>query len=261
MPQKIHDSAIINPDAVIAADVEVGAFTIIEDGVTIGKGSIIHSHVHLLGEVAIGENCEIWPGAVIGGDPQSVDFDSRVSSGIVIGNNNTLRENVTIHRSMNEGEKTVIGDENFLMANAHIGHDSIIGDNNVIANNTMFGGHVLMGNRCFLGGGTAIHQFARIGDLVISQGNSATSLDIPPYLIVSSVNYISGLNAIGMRRAGFDAATRREIKRAYLLFYQQGLNRQQALDMADKESWGNEAQVFINFLRQKSKLGYCLRTK
>ena len=258
---KIHRAAIISPNANIADDVEIGAFTIVADGVTIGNGSRIHSQVHLLGEISIGENCVIWPGTIIGGDPQSVDFDPDICSGIVIGDENTIREHVTIHRSLSEGGKTIIGRGNFLMVGTHVGHDCAIGDDNVIANNIMLGGHITLGNHCFLGGGAGVHQFARIGDYVMLQGHASISQDVPPYVTAAGLNNIVGLNSIGLRRAGFNPAKRREIKRAYQLFYQQDLNRQQALDAADKESWGDETKVFINFLRQKSKLGYCMRTR
>lgn len=258
---KIHKTAIISPEADIADDVEIGAFSIIEANSTIGHGSRIHSHVHLLGEVSLGENCHIWPGSIIGGDPQSIGFDPQTRSAVVIGSGTTIRENVTIHRSLTEGGKTVIGQNNFFMVGTHLGHDCVIGDNNILANNTMLGGHITVGNHCFLGGGAGIHQFARIGDYVMLQGHASISQDIPPYVTAAGLNNIVGLNSIGLRRAGFDPATRREIKQAYLLFYRQELNRQQAIETASEKSWGEEANIFINFLSQKSKLGYCMRTR
>lgn len=261
MPLNIHKTAIISPQAVIADDVEIGAFTIIEGAVSISKGCKIHSQVHLLGDVTLGENCQIWPGSIIGGDPQSIGFDAQMPSGVIIGAGSTAREHVTIHRSMSEGGHTVIGQNNYFMVGTHLGHDCILGDNNILANNTMLGGHITIGNHCFLGGGAGVHQFARIGDLVMVQGHASVSQDVPPYVTTSGLNNIVGLNSIGLRRAGFDPATRREIKQAYQLFYRQDLNRQQALDEAGKKTWGEQANVFINFLSQKSKLGYCMRTR
>lgn len=258
---KIHETAIVSPNANIADDVEIGAFTIVEDDVTIDSGSKIHSHVILRGDVSIGENCDIWPGTIIGGDPQSVGFDPEIRSGVVIGKGNTIRENVTIHRSMAEGGKTLMGQNNFLMVGTHLGHDCILGDNNIIANNNMLGGHITLGNHCFLGGGAGIHQFARIGDYVMLQGHASISQDIPPYVTAAGLNNIVGLNSIGLRRGGFEPATRKEIKRVYQLFYHQNLNRQQALEASETESWGEEAQIFINFLSKKSKLGYCMRSR
>jgi UDP-N-acetylglucosamine acyltransferase len=172
-----------------------------------------------------------------------------------------IREHVTIHRSLNEGEKTIIGQNNFLMAGTHVGHDCILGDNNSLANNIMLGGHIVIGNHCFMGGGAGVHQFARIGDYVMLQGHASISQDIPPYVTAAGLNNIVGLNSIGLRRGGFDPATRREIKRAYQLFYHQDLNRKQALETAASESWGESAQIFINFLSKKSKLGYCMRSR
>jgi len=258
---KTHETAIISPNADIASNVEIGAFSIVEDGVTIGSGSRIHSNVHLLGQCSIGENCIIWPGSIIGGDPQSVDFDPQIKSGVIIGAENTIREHVTIHRSLSDGENTIIGQNNFFMVGTHVGHDCLIGDNNIFANNVMLGGHISVGKQCFMGGGAGIHQFARIGDFVMLQGHASVSQDIPPYVTAAGLNNIVGLNSIGLRRAGFKPATRREIKKAYQLFYHQKLNRLQALEIAAKESWDENAQIFINFLSKKSKLGYCMRTR
>lgn len=258
---KTHETAIISSNANIAEDVEIGAFTIIEDSVTIGSGTKIHSNVHLLGHTSIGENCTIWPGTIIGGDPQSIDFDPQTKSGIIIGSDNTIREHVTMHRSLTEGENTVVGQKNFFMVGTHVGHDCHIGDSNVMANNIMLGGHIEVGSHCFMGGGAGIHQFARIGDYVMLQGHASISQDIPPYVTAAGLNNIVGLNSIGLRRGGFNPAIRKEIKRAYQLFYHQELNRQQALEIAAKETWGEKAQNFINFLSKKSKLGYCMRTR
>ncbi|MCF6311905.1 MAG: acyl-ACP--UDP-N-acetylglucosamine O-acyltransferase [Verrucomicrobiales bacterium] len=261
MPSNIHPTAIVSPTADIADDVTIGAFTIVEGDVTIGSGCKLHSHVHLLGKVTLGENCTLWPGCIIGGAPQSVGFDENTSSGITIGIGNTIREHVTIHRSLEKGGLTRIGDHNFLMVGTHIGHDCVLGDHNVIANNTMLGGHISLGHHIFIGGGTGIHQFARIGDHAMLQGHASISQDIPPYVTAAGLNNIVGLNSIGLRRAGFTPATRREIKQIYRLFYRQELNRQQALQAAEATEWSEAAKLFITFLSQNSKLGYCMRTR
>ncbi|MFK5921219.1 MAG: acyl-ACP--UDP-N-acetylglucosamine O-acyltransferase [Verrucomicrobiota bacterium] len=258
---KIHPTAVIHPQADIADDVEVGAFTIIEAGACVGSGSKIHSHVHLLGDVTLGENCHIWPSSIIGGDPQSIGFDPQMPSGVVIGTGSIIREHVTIHRSLTENGLTQIGQNNFFMVGTHLGHDCLLGDGNVLANNTMLGGHITIGHNCFIGGGAGVHQFARIGDFVMLQGHASISQDIPPYVTAAGLNNIVGLNSVGLRRAGFAPAIRREIKQLYQIFYRQDLNRQQALAAAEEKSWSNEAEKFITFLSQKSKLGYCMRTR
>ncbi len=258
---KIHPTAVIHPQADIADDVEVGAFTIIEADSRVGSGSKIHSHVHLLSNVTLGENCHIWPGTIIGGDPQSIGFDPQMPSGVVIGAGSIIREHVTIHRSLTENGFTQVGQNNFFMVGTHLGHDCLLGDGNVLANNTMLGGHITIGHNCFIGGGAGVHQFARIGDFVMLQGHASISQDIPPYVTAAGLNNIVGLNSVGLRRAGFAPAIRREIKQLYQIFYRQDLNRQQALATAEEKSWSNEAEKFITFLSQKSKLGYCMRTR
>lgn len=261
MSSKIHHTAIVSPDADIADDVEIGAFTIVEGGVSIGAGSAIHSHVHLLGDVSIGEGCTVWPGTIIGGDPQSTGFDPTTRSGVEIGKRNIIRENITIHRSMEKGEKTLIGHDNFLMTGVHVGHDCIIGNHNILASTTTLGGHVIMGDGCFIGGNSVIHQFVRIGDLAMFQGLTGMSLDTPPYVIAFGINRIAGLNAVGLRRAGFDRETRSEIKRAYHLLFRRNHTMKQALEIAAGETWSEKTRVFIDFLNQKSKRGYCTRTR
>jgi len=258
---KIHRTAIVSPDADIAADVGIGAFTIVEGGVSIGAGTTIHSHVHLLGDVSIGEGCVVWPGTIIGGDPQSTGFDPATRSGVEIGKRNVIRENTSIHRSMEKGGKTLIGHDNFLMTGVHVGHDCIIGNHNILASTTTLGGHVIMGNGCFIGGNSVIHQFVRIGDLAMFQGLTGMSLDTPPYVIAFGINRIAGLNAVGLRRAGFDREARSEIKRAYHLLFRRNHTMSQALEIAAGKTWSEKTQAFIDFFNQKSKRGYCTRTR
>ncbi len=261
MSLKIHPTAIVSPGADIADDVEIGAYAIVESGAVIGAGSVIHSHVHLLGDVLIGEGCTIWPGTTIGGDPQATDFDPTTRSGVEIGKRNMIRENTTIHRSKEEGGNTFIGDDNFLMTGVHVGHDCIIGNHNILASTTTLGGHVVMGERCFIGGNSVVHQFVRIGDLAMFQGLTGMSLDTPPYVIAFGINQIAGLNAIGLRRAGFDREARSEIKRAYHLLFRRNHTMKQALEIAAGETWSKKAKVLIDFMSQKSKRGYCTRTR
>jgi len=211
----IHPAALVAPDAVIATGVEIGPFAIIGSGVEIGEHCRIGPHASIHPGVRIGPRNVFDHGAVIGGLPQSLTFDPAISSGLVIGEGNTFREYVTVHRSVQPGGLTVIGSGNFLMAGVHIGHDSVLGDRNVLANNVLIGGHVTIGSRCFLGGGAGFHQFIRIGDFAMAQGNSSISQDVPPCCMVSGANCHEGLNTVGLRRAGFDSAVRMQIKRAW----------------------------------------------
>ncbi|MCB1232639.1 MAG: acyl-ACP--UDP-N-acetylglucosamine O-acyltransferase [Verrucomicrobiae bacterium] len=258
---KAHPTALIDPAAGIADDVEIGPYTIIESGVRIDAGCRIGSHVHLLGSVEIGAGTTVGPGAIIGADPQSVGFDPAVKSGVVIGKDNVIREYVTIHRGLKDGANTRIGDHNFLMTGAHLGHDVILGNHTVIANNCLLAGHVIVGNRCFLGGGSVYHQFMRIGDFVMAQGLAALGLDIPPFVIAAGTNRIAGINVTGLKRANLDRDVRAGIKGAFDLFYCRGLNLSQALEEAGKREWRGEAAQFVDFFRQETHRGFCLQSR
>ena len=149
----IHPTAIIDPAAELAEDVEVGPYAIIGPGVRAAAGCKVAPHAQLCGTVELGEGTTVGHGAVVGADPQDLTFDPSVQSGVRLGKNNTLREHVTIHRSTGEGGWTTVGDDNFLMAGTHLGHDVQMGDGNILANNCLFAGHVIVGNGAFFGGG------------------------------------------------------------------------------------------------------------
>lgn len=256
---KAHPTALISPEAELADDVEIGPYTVIEGPVRIGAGTRVASHVCLRGDVRIGPGCQIGSGAILGADPQSIGFDPSIRSGIDIGEGNTIREYVTIHRSLHEGQFTRIGRENFLMTGAHLGHDVILGDHNVIANNCLLAGHVEVGHRCFLGGGSVYHQFMRIGNYVIVRGLSAFGQDIPPFVTAAGVNRIAGLNVVGLRRGGFDQVQRTGIKRAFDLIYRSGYNLTQALEEASqRDSLIGAALEFVEFFRTPGRRGFCL---
>lgn len=244
----IHPTALISPHATLAADVEVGPYAIIEDAVQVGAGCRILGHAQLLAGVILGENNLVDRGAILGGDPQSLQFDRRTLSGVRVGNHNHFREFVTVHRSTHPGGETRIGDGNFFMAGSHVGHDAGIGNDNVIANAVLLAGHVTLGNRCFLGGGSVYHQFIRVGDLAMSQGNSSFSSDIPPYCIGHEVNLLAGLNVIGLRRAGVDSRSRLELKRVYRGVYQHPLGPVKAAAILLESVDTPEAAAFLKFL-------------
>ena len=207
-PRKIHPTVIVDPAARIAADVEIGPFSIIGPQVTIGEKTIVQSHVVIEGEVTIGSGNLIGHGAVIGAPPQDVSFSPDRKTKVEIGNNNIIREYCTIHRGTADGSSTKIGDKNFLMAGAHIGHNCEIGNNVIIANNCLLAGYVRVDDGVFLGGGSTFHQFMHIGRLVMVQGSSAFGKDLPPFVVAAERNSVFGLNVIGLRRAGFSAKER-----------------------------------------------------
>lgn len=255
----IHPSAIVSPDARLGEDVEIGPYAIVEEGVQIGDGARIDAAAQVRRGSKVGKGCRIGSGAMIGADPQSIDFDLDTPSGAELGDDNIIREYVTIHRSTAENGMTVLGSGNYLMTGAHVGHDCRLGDGNTLANNALLGGHVTVGSHCFFGGGSVYHQFVRLGDYVMVQGLAGMSLDMPPYVIAAGINYVSGINAIGLRRAGFGAAARKEIKEAFRNLYLTSKSVEDVLAEVEGAELLPETQAFYDFLREKSKKGVCIR--
>jgi len=177
---------------------------------------------------------------------------------VEIGERNIIREQCTIHRGTTGDSTTKIGDDNFLMANAHVGHNCVIGNKAIIANNVLLGGYVTVDDQAFLGGGSVFHQNMRVGRLIIAQGGSAFGKDIPPFVIAAERNYVFGLNMIGLRRAGFSRGERDEIKRAFKLIYLSGLNTRQALEKSRESEWTEAGREFFRFVSDAiTKRGIC----
>lgn len=253
----IHPSAMIDPKAELADDVEVGPSAIIEAGAKVGSRSRILAHAIIKSCVSIGADNEIGYGAVIGADPQDLSFKKENKSTVVIGEGNTIREYVTIHRGAAAESQTIVGDHNYLMVGVHLGHNVHLRNRIIITNNCLLAGYVEVQDRAVLGGGSVFHQFIKIGTLAMVRGGSRISKNIPPYLMAYESNLVSGLNAVGLRRAGVSMETRMEIKRAFRLIYRSGLNVTEALQAARQQTWGSEAASFFDFIDQSKKRGIC----
>ncbi len=251
----IHSTAIIEEGAWLGEGVEVGPFSLIGAEAVVGDGTIIRSHVVIEGAVRIGRQNQIGHGSILGGAPQDLGFASATKSGIELGDDNVIREYCTIHRGTAEGSSTIVGNGNFLMAGAHLGHNCRIGNNVVIANNCLLGGYVRVDDRAFLGGGSVFHQYVRIGRLVITQGNSGFGKDLPPFVVAAQINLVAGLNIVGLRRAGFSAADRDEVKRAFKLLYRSGLNTRQALEKSAEMEWTQHGREFFDFVAEAGTRG------
>ena len=257
MDAKIHPTAIVDPNAKLGANVEIGPFSIIGPHATVGDKTVVQSHVVIEAEVAIGRGNFIGHGAIIGVLPQDISFSPERKTKVEIGDDNIIREYCTIHRGSPDGSATKIGDRNFVMAGAHIGHNCLIGNNVVIANNCLLAGYVRVDDGAFLGGGSTFHQFMHIGRLVMVQGSSAFGKDLPPFVVAAERNSVFGLNIVGMRRAGLSANDRNEIKEAFKLIYFSGLNTSQALEKARTMTFGASAREFLNFVATSKKRGIC----
>ena len=214
---------------------------------------MLRAGVHIWGKVTIGERNTIHSHAVIGDYPQDTSYTPEIASEVIIGNDNTIREGVTIHRGASEGGITRLGNHCMLMANSHLGHESSVGDHTIIANNCMLGGHVTVGSRVFLGGGAGLHQFVKVGDYAMCQGNSSISQDLPPYCMCYGINTLLGLNSVGLKRAGFTTEQRKEIKTLFTLLYQSGHNLTDAIKETEKKDWSESALLLLNAVKSPSK--------
>ncbi|MDQ3314030.1 MAG: acyl-ACP--UDP-N-acetylglucosamine O-acyltransferase, partial [Verrucomicrobiota bacterium] len=221
----------------------------------VGEGSVIQPHVVLEGTVRIGKRNLVGCGSVLGGLPQDLAFNPETASGVDIGDRNVIREHCTIHRGTALASATEIGDDNFLMAGVHVGHDCRVANGVIIANNCLLGGHVQIDDGAFIGGGTTFHQFVHVGRLVMAQGSSGFGKDIPPFLLAAERNFVFGVNVPGLKRAGFTAAEREEIRRAFKLLYRSGLNRKQALEQAAATEFGPLGREFFEFVANARKRG------
>jgi UDP-N-acetylglucosamine acyltransferase len=250
---KIHSTAIIDPTAQIGSEVEIGPYSIIGPNVIIGEKCVIQSHVVLEQAVKMGAGNFIGHGTVIGSAPQDASFDPKTRSGVEIGSGNVIREHCTIHRGTGEGSATTLGDRNFLLAGAHLGHDSKVGNGVVMANDSLLGGHAQIGDGAFLGGGSMFHQHVRVGRLAMAQGRTTRS--VPPF-ITAVANFAIGINSVGLRRAGLSPAERAEIKRAFKVLYRSGLNTKQALEKAAEMKFELPARELFDFVASPGTRGF-----
>lgn len=234
MSPLIHPTAAVDPAVRLADGVTVGPFAVLEGPITVGPGTVIGPHCHLIGELGIGANNRFHAGCVIGDAPQHTGYNGSPTR-TEIGDNNTFREHVTIHRGMPVGAGpgtgvTRIGSGNFLMANAHVAHDCRVGDGCIFANGAVIGGHAEIGDRAFLSGNSAVHQFCRVGRLAMLSGTSAVSQDLPPFWIVQLINVPHGVNVVGMRRAGHSREEITAVREAYKLINKAGLPIREAVE-------------------------------
>jgi len=251
----IHPTAIIHPGAKLDATVRVGPYAVIDEGVALGPECAIGPHVYLTGLTTIGAHNRFYAGCVIGEAPQDLKYAGEPTR-LRIGDDNVFREHVTVHRSNQAAEETVVGSRNFLMAHCHIAHNCHVGDQVIMANGVLLGGHVTLGDRVFLSGNCLVHQFVRVGTLALMQGGSAISVDLPPYTVACGDNGICGLNTVGLRRAGLTPAERLELKQLYHALFRKGHNLRAAVASARKEFSSVPARVMLDFVSASTR-GVC----
>jgi len=260
----IHNSAIISKTAEIGENVDIGPYVVIADNVKIGNNVKIAAHAVIKSNTIVGDRCFIDNFAVIGGLPQDKNFDENINSGVKIGNEVVIRENVTIHRATQESMYTTIGSRCMLQSGSHVAHDCVVMDDTVLANCSMLGGHSIIGNHCFIGGGAAVHQWVRVGDYAILGGYSATALDLPPYVMSADRTKIIGLNIVGLRRANISTKNISNLKKCFMEFYSRtGFAKDRAIKMLS-EGYGSckESKHFLEFFTSGTHRGFApLRRK
>ncbi len=220
----IHPLSVISPAAQLGSDLTIGPFCVVEADTRIGDRCRLAAGVVVKEGTTLGADNIVAEGAVLGGLPQHLSAPRDLGS-LVIGDGNTIREQVTIHRALSAGDATTIGDGNLIMVAAHVAHDCTIGNRAILTNNVMLAGHVAIGDQTYLSAAVGVHQFCRIGSLAMVGGQAHVVKDIPPYMTVDGASTtIVGLNRIGLRRAGFERADVRQLKAAYQLIYRDGLS-------------------------------------
>ena len=250
----ISSLAYISSSAKIGNNVTIDPFAAIEGEVSIGDNTHIMSHAVILEGTVIGKNCKVFPSAVIGAIPQDLKFVGEKTN-VVIGDNNTIRECVTINRGTKDRMKTVIGNNCLLMAYSHIAHDCIIGDNVILANTVQLAGHVTVGDFAIIGGMAAAIQFAVIGPHTYIAGNTEIRKDVPPYVKAgrSPLSYV-GINSVGLQRRGFSPEKINEILEVYRNVFLRGLNTTQALEAIHNNlPETDECKQIVNFIHSSKR--------
>lgn len=250
----IHNTAIIDARAELASDVQVGPYTVIGPDVKIGAGTVIGPHVVIQGPTTIGRDNRIFQFASVGEACQDKKYKGEPTA-LEIGDNNVIREHVTIHRgTVQDNGLTRIGHNNLLMVGVHVAHDCMIGNDNIFANTTGIAGHVHIGDGVILGGMTGVHQFCRIGSYAMTAGCSLVVKDIPAYVMVGGNPAASrSMNFEGMRRRGWSAEVISQLRLAYKTVFRQGLTLEQALEKLGQLDAGPELQLFIDSLRASER--------
>ncbi|MBY0544772.1 MAG: acyl-ACP--UDP-N-acetylglucosamine O-acyltransferase [Gammaproteobacteria bacterium] len=258
----IHPTAIISEKARLADNISIGPYSVIGDDVEIGAGSQIGPHVVINGPTVLGKNTRIFQFASIGEDPQDLKFHGERAV-LEMGDNNTIREFVTINRGTEVGGGiTKIGNNNLFMAYVHIAHDCIIGNNNIFANNASLSGHVIVGDFVTMGGLTAVHQFTRLGSHSFMAGGTMTAKDILPYVLVAgNPAEPYGLNSVGLQRRGYSSAALMTLRKAYKIIFRQGLVAEEAIvQLVALAQECPEVQLLIDGL-QASERGIARETR
>lgn len=246
----IHPAAVIHPNAKIGADCEIGPFCVIGANVTLGDRCHLHSHVVIDGQTTLGSGNQIFPFASIGLKSQDLKWKGGVTK-TTIGDNNTFRESVTIHSATSEGDSTIVGSNNHILAYCHIAHDCRLGNHIIMSNVGTLAGHVIVEDHAIVGGLAAVHQFCRLGKMSIIGGCSKVVQDVPPFMLVDgNPGKTKTVNKVGLERNGVSEEVQAAIRQAYKLLFREGLTISNALIKIDAElPKSPELEHLLNFCR------------
>ena len=251
---KIHPTAIVDPSAKLADDVEVGPYCVIEHDTEIGRGTRLIAQCHIGAYATLGANNVVYPFASIGTDPEDYGFEGG-GSYTKIGDNNRFREGVTVNRGTHEGTVTTIGSGCFMMANTHVSHNCTIGNGVVMVPYSGCAGYCTVGDKCLISGLSGMHQFCRMGRMAVLSGGSQISMDLAPFMIGDGRNGgVRGFNIVGMKRNGFSKETIRAVKDLYDIFFRHGLSMSNAIAKAEAEvPQLPEVIEFLDFIKSTKR--------
>ena len=253
---RIHPTAVIDPRADIHPEAEIGPYVIIDGAVKIGRATRVMAHAYLTGWTEIGEDNTIHMGAVVGHEPQDLEYQG-AKTYLKIGDRNIIREHAELHRGTKPESSTIVGDDNFIMNHAHIAHNCEIGNRIIIAGGALLAGYVQVEDSVFISGNCVVHQFTRIGKLAMMRRLTGTGRDVPPFCIMGETQELSAINQIGLERAGYSKDQIREIRRAFSRLFRRRGNLAKAIKELESQGNLSEEVVYMLDFIKSSQRGVC----
>ena len=252
-PPRVHPTSVVGAEVELAAGVEVGPLCLLDGKIRLGARTRLIGHVTILGITELGADNVLHPGAVIGDEPQDLTYTGGARS-VKIGDRNIFREYSTVHRGSERGAVTIMGDDNFMMQNAHVAHDCRIGSSTIIAGGALLAGWVELGDRALVSGNCVVHQYTRIGRLAMMRGLSRTSRDVPPFCIMDGTHTLRGINVVGLKRAGISSKSIHALRHAFTTLFGTRQNLKLAIERLEKSGdLAPEVIEMVDFIRASKR--------
>ena len=253
-PPRIHPTSVVGPDVELAPGVDIGPLCLLDGKIRIGARTRLIGHITILGISEVGADNVLHPGAVIGDEPQDLTYTG-VARSVKIGDRNVFREYTTVHRGSEHGDITIMGDDNFMMQNAHVAHDCRIGNSTIIAGGALLAGWVDLGDRALVSGNCVVHQYTRIGRLAMMRGLSRTSRDVPPFCMMDGTHTLRGINVVGLKRAGIPSKSIHALRHAFTSLFGTRQNLKLAIERLEKSGDATPEVVEMLTFIKASKRG------